>query len=522
MSTLVDAPPIPTLPFAFPAALEKKKEGTTLRPASGFDSQTAARTTTEESWGFESALDLRASESPALHTKASMLLSDTDSLRSEADEQPPKLNMSTTTNSSSRSNGELNTSFKFGGKLKPSSTTSEKKKENPLTLSDIIPPLSHARSLSESSLPGEEEDSVLKSIYAKVKTGGAQPRSRLNSNASARRRSRFSTRSFLPQSRPSSMLSFTGLDSFDEIWRNFEFGGSRPAFYPTTALNRSAAHDQRESLLSIASISSYGRVINPGVNDPFGFTLPSLEERNSIGDMSSATFSFSIDDTFSFIHRPSRRIRVDSDASSFYFRPPLPNTNQNRASFASPPVSFYTRTFGSHRKTDSTASASSAAPPYATHGATNGRPAWAKHRPDLSIDSVMSDAFAFAVRLGRPGLGDKMFETSFDHGIPLSSTSSPPHQPDLHSALSPEHFKNSYDSAIDVSDATSDSLFDKIGRRTSPTSDTFFDNDHRAFQPRYRPLSVLSSVHPPVKEDDTWISVSYLQVFRGIVLTYGR
>jgi serine/arginine repetitive matrix protein 2 len=184
------------------------------------NSQAAARAA-EESLNGKSALDLRASKFPILNIKDSTLLSDTHSLRSEADEQSSKLNMSTTTNSSSRSNGELNTLFKFGGKLKPSPAASEKKKEKTLTLSDIIPPLSHARSPSESSLLGEEENSVLKSIYAKVKTGGAQSRSRLSSNASAKRRSRFSTRSFLPQSRPSSMLSFTGLDSFDELWRNF-------------------------------------------------------------------------------------------------------------------------------------------------------------------------------------------------------------------------------------------------------------------------------------------------------------
>jgi serine/arginine repetitive matrix protein 2 len=140
-----------------------------------------------------------------------------------------------------------------------------------------------------------------------------------------------------------------------------------------------------------------------------------------------------------------------------------------------------------------------------------------RHNP--SIDSVMSDTSASAVRLGRPGLGDKMFDTSFDQGILLSSTSSPPHQSDPHSVLPPEHVKNSYNSTVDVSNEprlSDESLFDKIGHRASLTSDTFFGNDSCAFQPRYRPLSVLSAAHPPVKEDDTWISVSYMPVFRGM------
>lgn len=69
------------------------------------------------------------------------------------------------------SDGQLNVDFKFGGKPPPMETVSETQ-SRPLSLSDIIPPLSHSRSLhsrSNSQASGIEEDSsVLKSIMAKA------------------------------------------------------------------------------------------------------------------------------------------------------------------------------------------------------------------------------------------------------------------------------------------------------------------------------------------------------------------
>lgn len=53
---------------------------------------------------------------------------------------------------------------------------------------------------------------------------------------------------------------------------------------------------------------------------------------------------------------------------------------------------------------------------YAMHGAHGGRAAWAKHRQNASMDSVMSDFSAR--RLGRPGVGDKMFDSAHDYGMP--------------------------------------------------------------------------------------------------------
>jgi len=116
-----------------------------------------------------------------------------------------------------------------------------------------------------------------------------------------------------PQSRP--------LIPPTEVRRGFEFSNDRPAFYPPPA-NASwrVPHFRYKSVFSIASTSSYGHVINSGSNDPFDYGLPSLCERPSSSDMSSISMSMTVDDTFAFIHDQPRH-RVDSDASSFYFRP---------------------------------------------------------------------------------------------------------------------------------------------------------------------------------------------------------
>ena len=50
--------------------------------------------------------------------------------------------------------------------------------------------------------------------------------------------------------------------------------------------------------------------------------------------------------------------------------------------------------------------------------------------PDASVDSVQSDFSA--MRLGRPGIGDKMFDMAADQGMPLTSISVlPPESLDL-------------------------------------------------------------------------------------------
>ena len=95
-----------------------------------------------------------------------------------------------------------------------------------------------------------------------------------------------------------------------------------------------------------------------------------------------------------------------------------------------PPISLYNRSFGVHRRSDSNTSVSSVAPSYALYITNGGRAAWARHHQDVSVDSVQSDFLA--THLGRPGIGDKMFDTAADQGMPLTLIStSPPESLDL-------------------------------------------------------------------------------------------
>ncbi|OJA11619.1 hypothetical protein AZE42_05475 [Rhizopogon vesiculosus] len=428
------------------------------------------------------------------------------------------------------SDGQLNRDFKFGGK--PSTIFAEKKEQEPLTLSDIIPPSAIAKSLSATSLAGDET-AVLNSIFAKaVEIPSPPSRVRLNSDSSSKLFTRTTARaSNVPgHYRHSSELSFAGFDSFTEVRRGFEFRDNRPNFYPPPGATSRAQHNKRESMFSIASVSSYGQVINNGSMDPFDYgvaPLPSLRERPSSDEFSFSVSS--IDDTFSFIHRQPRRRRVDSDASSFYFRTSVHSQihpynrvashrrHSSSASVASlgPPISLYNRSCVRHRRNDSNTSMSSVAQPYA-HG---GRAAWARHRPELSADSVLSDFSG--IHLGRPGLGDKMLDSALDRGMPLAAISaSPPESPAGSEQFRINQYANrtSYDSIMGsdpepqrVSNME-DSIFEKTGHRTSVSSSDsaeFFGVDSSHAPPQFRPLSSYSiaSVHSPQKEDDTMISM---------------
>jgi len=267
------------------------------------------------------------------------------------------------------------------------------------------------------------------------------------------------------------------------------------------------------------SVSSYGHVINSGSLDPFDYGLPSLRESSE--DMMSIAMSSDMDDTFAFMENWPRQ-RVESDASSFYFK--APSSQQHGHSFTrghrhrdsnmsvssqAPPISRYNRSFGNHRQNDSNASSSSVALLYARHGANTGMAAWTRHRKEVSVDSVMSDFSG--MHLGRPGLGDKMFSNPADHGPLTSISASPPE-----SATSP-HFAKSFDSILDDEQRSSveDLLFEKTHHCSSISSDSVFGDDYslqNGLLPpnQFRPLSVLSinSVPSPMKEDDTMISVS--------------
>ncbi len=438
--------------------------------------------------------------------------------------------MSRASSSSMRSkpsDGHLRRDFKFGGKPSPQCSTSPSHSDmKPLTLSDIIPPLTHSRSQSHSSIV-EEDSSVLKSIMAhatEIAPNSASSRSRLDSNASSKHGVYVSPRAdetagTQGHSRAESGLSFTGFDSFDEVRRGFEFGPNRPAFYPPKDAVFRPPHRRDMSVFSIASVSSYGATVDSGAQDPFGYQ-DGPSRPPSMDDM-SISMSMSVDDTFSFINRNKPRKRVDSDASSFYFQMHPYRRGHRRGPSAmsvasnAPPVSLYNRSFGAHahRRNDSNTSASSVALSYAMHGAGGGRSAMPRHNRDFSVDSIMSD---YSERpMARPGLGDKMFDNA--HGAPLSAISASPES----SYSEPEEVnRTSWDSIMDntgrYTSVVDDSIFDKTGKRTSVSSESVFGLDPSYAQygrnmsrRQFRPVSMMSemSVHSPVKEDDTMITV---------------
>ena len=428
--------------------------------------------------------------------------------------------------------GQLDLNFKFGGS--PLSAKSAERSQ--LTLSDIIPSPAHARSLSIASAreDGTTPQSTVSQAMSTPSPSYSSASHRVDSVSSSKSSLHEDSRvdACSSHSRASSQISFKGLESFDEIRRGFEFVENRPAFYPPSSFNQRCNQPPRDSMMSIASVSSYGMVINPGVKDPFDY---GYQSRPTSADMSGfVTMSTSVDDTFSFIRRGPRRKRVDSDSSSFYFRAPRvsrilrPLKSQFRrdsvistASIA-PPVSIYNRSFGVHRRIDSVSSIGSGPQAYPAPGFAGGnRSSWApSHRRDMSADSIMSD---LSVRIPRPNLGDKMLDSRHDYCLPLTSiTASPPES--VPSDYSYEHVKRrgSFDSIMDDERSYSrDSIIDQSNRRTSITPESVFGqggsfpihfplgqfriNDDRPFSP----FSIEGDTDLE-REDDTMISVRFL------------
>ena len=450
--------------------------------------------------------------------------------------------------SSNKSDGELKMDFKFGGRPSPPQSEAADM-EKPLTLSDIIPPASHVLAMSQSSKI--EDNSVLKSAFARVtKFPSGETRMRVDSDCSEKREARETAKSSGESShaRHSSGISFAGMESFAEVRRGFEFTQDRPAFYPPSATRRRRRQrDSSFSVTSFASVSSYGQVLNPGCADPFDYGEQGLPDIPQSEDECSSSMSLSVNDTFSFIRRDPRdpvRKRVDSDASSFYFNAsnqrqshmmqPYNRRRESAFSVASiaPPVSLHNHgvyrrrnnsnvsTSGIRPRYDSNASVSSMAFSYAAHDANGGRISWAEHHQDDSISSDFS-----ARHLGRPGVGDKMFDSAPDSRMPLTSISASPPE----NALGiPQGYRMSYDSILDNERRRSstefedrrsflDSIFDQTDDPSSASSESVFGYDElhppqgNLLPPhQFRPLSVYSNSngHSSVREDETMISVS--------------
>ncbi|KAF8989390.1 hypothetical protein BDQ17DRAFT_1334106 [Cyathus striatus] len=320
----IEVPPIPKIPLNFSVAMETSDSS----QDSLFDSYSVSciadvnepmmfnETTkvAEDATETKSHFDM-ISGSRLLDMRGTTVLQGEDSLASADSEdiimaEPQALKMSQSS-SSKASDGQLNRSFKFGGVPSPNPL----KPRQPLTLLDIIPPPSHTRSLP--MLLTFEDESVLRSICTKINAmPEAQPQ--VNSDSSSRGFMREDNRSsFYMDSRHASASSFVGFDSFNEACRGFKFNDSRPSFYPPPAATRRVNHRQQDSIFSIASVSSCGGgVIDLGSVDLFDYSLPSLQERPSMEDMSIA-MSMSVDDTFSFIHH-RRGLLPPGD---YHFRP---------------------------------------------------------------------------------------------------------------------------------------------------------------------------------------------------------
>ncbi|KIP05270.1 hypothetical protein PHLGIDRAFT_128997 [Phlebiopsis gigantea 11061_1 CR5-6] len=424
---------------------------------------------------------------------------------------------------SKASDGQLNTSFRFGGRPAIPAPVDEIEEDKPLTLSDIIPPFTSSRpsSVAGSSMLGDdsliksilgnihqEDTSVLNSIIAHAQA--AAPRSRVSSTTSSRRPSRYSAdiSRASSHSRNNSELSFQGFESFEEVRRGFEFHPNRPAFYPPPGALSREGHNKHESFYSVASVSSYGVAVNSGASDPFGYG-PSRP--GSFSDDTSMSMSLTVDDTFSFLKKDVRRKRVDSEESGFYFRPSARRGHRHiDSSFsvasAVPPISLYNRSFGVHRRNDSGASSGSAA----VHG---GRSSWAR-------DSMFSEYSP--INLARPGLGDKMFEM-MDYGMPLSAIAASPtasvfsEQQEAGAPFSPQTTSSDSIFGAEPKTGAEDSIFEKTGQKMScgPSDDVFEFDLSRPEQESYvrlhqfRPISMMSmaSVHSVAGEEDTMITM---------------
>jgi serine/arginine repetitive matrix protein 2 len=196
-----DVPPLPDLPRlggAFEFGVERKEDAS----GSGLDGdvdEDASRIVDVEQPSWVSSDEITNSNANADSNEANMNSIASKSRLVDVQEPSGLLSASTSSTSSSGStrpsDGELDRSFRFGGL--PRAET--RKEERELTLSDIIPPPAHARSISlapatttaaaatssqvnhaadpsmDLDSAALEDDSVLKSIYAKILEGLPPP-----------------------------------------------------------------------------------------------------------------------------------------------------------------------------------------------------------------------------------------------------------------------------------------------------------------------------------------------------------
>ncbi|KAK4686250.1 hypothetical protein P7C73_g3889, partial [Tremellales sp. Uapishka_1] len=261
-------------------------------------------------------------------------------------------------------------------------------------------------------------------------------------------------------------------------------------FHPNDPINFDPPHSRRrghrrdQSGFSISSMSTIGAVIETGIAGDYtnyfevAFGQATATSTNN-GNPRAPTRR-------AHHRRNSSILSVDSIGS-------LDLTSVSNG----PPVSIFNhrRSHVSRRSVDS----------------SRGRPDWAAHRRNSSSADSSSSAVSFN-RIGRPGIGDRMFQ--LDGGVQLTSiTGSPPDDSALNSnRTSRLETDDDRDSIFDSPKTTIDSIFD---RSASISSDSIFGNsDEGLHVPQgfiirgLRPISMVSTSSSAENPDDTFINVS--------------
>ena len=261
--------------------------------------------------------------------------------------------------------------------------------------------------------------------------------------------------------------------------------------------------DQNSRDETMASMSSLGAVLNSGVKNPFGYD--------------GVAFSPPPDSLASEVGR-ANRFSMDSDRSSFYF-----NASRNMR-HRRPRDSIISWTDNSINSTGSMQAYVSQAGP---------RVGWNRPVLEQSRDSIISTMSDYSTRLGRPGIGDKMFDRRRDsllYPIQASPTNS---SPSIEVGRGATRFDNRLSMESEGSRlgerSDAESLFDKTRSRTSSVSSrsvfgaedairfgadiaqSFSFGGSQGSNPmKLRPLSTWSTnsvVNPSNREDDTMISM---------------
>ena len=261
----------------------------------------------------------------------------------------------------------------------------------------------------------------------------------------------------------------------------FSFVSQTAAIEPLPATRQGQRRAQRmdEAGLSIASMSSLGSIIETGAVGDFTnyFEMDFANHLNQQARVNAESCPGQVDHASSYASqdnsRPRRHHRRNSSVVS------VESISEELAGIlrdmsTGPPVSMHNARrsgyISRHRRSGSGEQSSF------------GRSDWAAHKRNSSVES--SSSVVSLARIGRPGLGDRMFQ--LDGGVQLTSitgspaddAASPEPNPLANRVQSVIHHKreNSYDSFFehDLSKYTSDSLFDSSHNFTKP--DSLFDS----------------------------------------------